>query len=105
MYDERGRAVWYTARGPMTTSQLFQGSLTRSDIGDGQPAHAATLGTLTMQFNDGSTGVITTPGGRQIPLVRYGLCLEVQRLARLGMAASHVLPGFPWPGCGPAPQE
>lgn len=105
MYDERGRAVWYTAQGPMTTPQLFQGSLTRSDIGDGQPAHAATLGTLTMQFNDGSTGMITTPGGRQIPVVRYGLCLEVQRLARLGMAASHVLPGFPWPGCGQAPQE
>ena len=57
----------------MSSPQLFQGSLTRSDIGDGQPAHAATLGTLTMQVNDGSPVIITTPGGRQIPGVRYAL--------------------------------
>ena len=104
MYDERGRAVWYMARGPMTTPQLFQGTLTRSAAADGT-AHAATLGTLTVQFYDGSTGMITMPSGRQVPVVRYGLCLEVQRLARMGMAASHVLPGFPWPGCGSAPHE
>lgn len=110
MYDERGRAVWYAAQGPMTTSTHFEGALTRTAVGPPppgdhrQPLHTAAIGTLTLSFNDGTTAAITTPGGRQVPLVRYGLCLEVQRTARIGAAASQtMLPGFPWPGCGPAP--
>lgn len=113
MYDTLGQPVWYSAQGPMTTSTLFSGVLNETSGGqtlEGEhelPARVAMIGVVNMQFRDNSTAVITTPGGRQIPVVRYGLCLEVQRLARSGDAqqasSPYLIPGFPWPGCGGEP--
>lgn len=113
VYDDLGRPVWYTAQGPMTTTSMFHGALTRVSGGqtlEGEhhpPASVASLGLVSIQFGDDNNAVVTAPSGRQIPLVRYGLCLEVQRLARTdgapAGASPAIVPGFPWPGCGGQP--
>lgn len=112
MYDDLGRAVWYAALGPMTTPGFFQGELT--EISGGQtmagpyrpPSRIASYGPIAVQIVDDARATITLPGGRQVQVVRYSICLEVQRRARpLAIVApsTAVLPGFPWPGCGEEP--
>lgn len=113
MYDDLGRAVWYTARGAMTTPGFFQGELTRVSGGQTMggdhrpPDQAVSYGTITLQIVDDARALITLPGGRQTSVMRYGVCLELQRRARptAGSPASASLPpDFPWPGCGGEPR-
>lgn len=112
MYDDLGRAVWYTARGPMTTPAFFQGELTQVSGGQTMggdyrpPNQVASYGTITFQIVDDARALITLPGGRQASVMRYGVCLELQRRARPTagpVASASVLPDFPWPGCGGEP--
>ncbi len=76
-YDDAHQPVWYTARGAMTTPQLFQGQLIESYGGQTmggeyqQPNAAVGRGNITVQFSDDHQGMITLPSGRQTPIVPY----------------------------------
>jgi len=76
-YDDMGQPVWYTARGAMTTSHLFQGQLIESYGGQTmtgefqQPNESSGRGNITVQFADDHQGIITLPNGRQTPIVPY----------------------------------
>lgn len=107
VYDETGRPVWYTAQGPMVSPTLFEGTLIETSGGQTArgdyrpPSSVSSLGRVSVAFSDDVRATLVTPGGRQIPLVRYVVCLEAQRLARpaADAPASITFPGAP-AGCG-----
>jgi len=77
MYDNAGNPVWY-ASGPATlVGNAYQGSWTLYAGGQTltglyqSPAGTTTAGSLTVQFASATSGTLTLPDGRQIPIQRY----------------------------------
>ncbi|MBI1891344.1 MAG: c-type cytochrome [Burkholderiales bacterium] len=79
MYDNSGNPIWY-ASGPtaMTNSTTYQG--TWQEYGNGQVLQGSfkaasvvnsNVGNITVTFTNATTGTLTLPDGRQIPLIRY----------------------------------
>ncbi|MBI1891598.1 MAG: hypothetical protein HYS18_13180 [Burkholderiales bacterium] len=79
MYDSLGSPIWY-ASGPMamTNTSTYQG--TWQQYGNGQTLTGSyqgasvvngNVGNVTVQFSSTTTGTMTLPDGRQIPIVRY----------------------------------
>src|SRR5574340_925135 len=78
LYDATGRASWYVASGPMTTSALFQGTLQayangQTLTGSYRPnTPTGSAGNITIQFSDATHGTITWPGGTS-PIERFNI--------------------------------
>ncbi len=78
MYDDFGNPVWY-ASGPIALSgSTYQGMLTSYAGGQTltgtfhSPTSTSSAGNITIQFATATTGTLTLPNGRQIPIQRYG---------------------------------
>ncbi|MSP48835.1 MAG: hypothetical protein EXQ95_05855 [Alphaproteobacteria bacterium] len=77
LYDDRGEPVWYSSQNTMTSTGLFQGTL--SEYANGQtltgtyraPTTLATRGTVTIAFSSRTAGTLTLPGGTSIPIQRF----------------------------------
>jgi hypothetical protein len=80
MYDANGNPVWY-ASGPaaLTQGNTYQGSWVSYSGGQtltgsyhAPNSQTANAGNLTMQFVSPTSGTLTLPDGRQIPIQRFG---------------------------------
>jgi len=79
MYDTNGNPVWY-ASGPatLTGNNTYMGTLSaysggKTLTGNYQsPSGTTSVGNITIQFTSNTTGMLTLPSGRQIPIQRYG---------------------------------
>jgi alpha-tubulin suppressor-like RCC1 family protein len=79
MYDGTGNPVWY-ASGPaaLTGTNTYQGSWTSYTGGQTltgayrSPTGTTNAGNLTLQFTSATTGTLTLPDNRQIPIQRFG---------------------------------
>jgi hypothetical protein len=80
MYNNNGYPIWYLSSGTMTNANFFSGVW--QNFGSGQTytsqwaAPGAVLtnsnaGSLTLNFGTSTTGSLTLPNGRIIPLVRF----------------------------------
>ena len=77
MYDTVGTAIWYLTSGTMTSSSVFQGTMT--EYGGGQTlsgswtaaSATASRGSVTIQFSSATTGTLTLPNGSQVAIKRY----------------------------------
>jgi hypothetical protein len=78
MYDGSGNPVWY-ASGPSTLvgNNTFEGTLTEFSGGQSltgsykPPTGTAAVGVVTIQFQTSTTGILTLPDGKQIPIQRF----------------------------------
>ncbi len=77
MYDDAGNPLWYLMVTPTPAASTLSGAWTR--YANGQTLTGAykaptvvngNVGTGTIQFTSSTTGTMTLPGGRTIPLVR-----------------------------------
>ncbi len=78
MYDSLGDAAWYSATGTVSTSGFAQAALAKCR--NGQPLLDTTAykqgvcttdqGTITIQFQSGSTATLTLPNGASVALER-----------------------------------
>jgi hypothetical protein len=79
MYDGSGNPVWY-ASGPATliANTIFQGTLTEFSGGQSlggsykAPTGTTAVGVVTIQFSTSTTGKLTLPDGKQVPIQRFG---------------------------------
>ena len=78
VYDEDGRAAWFTTNGPMPTRFRFEGDWYR--FADGQtlrgpyrPARRIEppAGRVAIDFDTPRAATLTLPDGRRIPIVRF----------------------------------
>jgi hypothetical protein len=77
MYNDSGQATWYLSSGAMTSTSLYQGTL--SEYADGQsltgtyrsPRVTASRGTISIAFSSTTTATLTLPSGTQVSIVRY----------------------------------
>lgn len=77
MYDTNGNPVWYAAGPAALVNNVYEGewvSYTGGQTLTGAyqpPTGTAVAGNLTIQFSSPTTGVLTLPDGRSIPIQRY----------------------------------
>jgi cytochrome c553 len=78
MYDALGDPIWY-ASGPatLTGDNTYQGPLIEYSGGQTltgtyqAPSGTASMGDITVQFSSPTTGLLTLPDGKQIPIQRF----------------------------------
>jgi hypothetical protein len=80
MYDGSGNPVWY-ASGPSTLmatgTNTFEGTLTEFSGGQSltgsykAPTGTTAVGVVTIQFQTSTTGMLTLPDGKQVPIQRF----------------------------------
>ena len=78
MYDSRGDAAWYTATGTISAGGMAQSALWLCRNGQPlvdttaykQAVCTADQGTITIQFQSGSTATLTLPNGTSVALTR-----------------------------------
>ncbi|HUP30167.1 MAG TPA: hypothetical protein VM122_08350 [Usitatibacter sp.] len=79
MYNDTGNPLWYVAGSPMPGATSFQGPW--SQYANGQTLTGAyqapivanaNVGALGIQFQSSTSATLTLPGGRQVPIVRFG---------------------------------
>ena len=79
MYNDLGSPLWYAAGSAvMPTATSFQAPW--DQYANGQtltgayraPAQGASPGALAIQFQSATSATLTLPGGRQVPVVRFG---------------------------------
>jgi hypothetical protein len=77
MYDTSGNSVWYAAGPAPLTANAYLGNWTaytggQTLLGSYQPpTGTSNAGSLTIQFTSRTTGTLTLPDGRQIPIERF----------------------------------
>jgi uncharacterized repeat protein (TIGR02543 family) len=78
MYDAMGNAVWYSSGPGVMSGSSYTG--TWQQYGNGEtltgsfktaPTANADVGNITLTFQTPTTGTLTLPDGRQIPITRY----------------------------------
>jgi cytochrome c553 len=78
LYDEDGRAAWFTTNGTMPTRFRFEGDWYR--FADGQTLRGAfrparridpPVARVAIDFDSPRAGTLTLPDGRRIPIVRF----------------------------------
>lgn len=80
LYDDGGNPVWYLSNGPMTAgaANLYAGSLLVCSGGQSltgafrQASCGGAAGSLSLQFDTTTTGVLTLPNAVKVPLTRFG---------------------------------
>ncbi len=77
MYDENGRATWYTSNGKMTAPNLYVDKWLLVENGQAlgapyKPAQVTNgnVGSLRLEFSDARNATITLPDGRTVALTR-----------------------------------
>lgn len=79
MYDADGQSSWHVATGTMTSTTLFEGTLTRHEGGSPisttsgtSPTASSSLGAVSVQFTSTGTARLVLPGNAgQVELTRF----------------------------------